>query len=96
LDSHIKVTDHLPTFISFENDSSHFKPTENITSRNYRTFYTKTFLKELSNINWENEVYCKLEVHSKYNSFANNFLNICNKYAPLETRETKIKMPKNP
>jgi len=36
------------------------------------------------------------EVHSKYNSFANIFLNICNKHAPLETLENKIKMPKNP
>ena len=91
-----KIADHLPTFVSFENDSTHVKPTKSIKIRNYRHFVQKKFVNELENVDWEREVYGQSDVNTMYNNFSNCVFEVCGKHAPLEMTKVKNIRTKKP
>ncbi|KAF6019631.1 hypothetical protein EB796_022050 [Bugula neritina] len=94
------IADHLLTFIKIENLTNYFNITKSTNIRNYKKINEELFLKDLSKVDWNSEVYAKNDVNSRYDSFFKIFMDLCNKHAPLVKFSTncprKLKTNKRP
>uniref|UniRef100_A0ABM0MXH9 RNA-directed DNA polymerase from mobile element jockey-like n=1 Tax=Saccoglossus kowalevskii TaxID=10224 RepID=A0ABM0MXH9_SACKO len=92
----VEISDHLPIFGIFQDLETYFPETGKISFRDYSKLDIIKFKNELESQNWS-DVYNSNDVDNVYDAFSGTFLNICNKHAPLITKQIGSRtIPKNP
>ena len=79
------VSDHFTIFVIFKNIAKVQPDKKRIQYRCYKGYDVNKFQEDLAVFNWET-VYNSKEVNTAYVVFCSSFSNICNKHAPLVTK----------
>ena len=83
---HTDISDHFAVFVVFTNMAKLCSNQKKITYRCYRKFNIEQFKEDLYVFNWEEVLNCH-DVNIAYSMFCKSFSNICNKHAPMKTKQ---------